>query len=209
MHDEFRLRVHTASPRQLVSALEEAKPSDAAAGSVGRLAVTHDQDDVFLYADSLFAAQDARAVVERILAERQLGGEVALSRWHHIEERWEDAAVPLPASEQEREAERARRDAMEDAASAAHGSPEWEVRMTLPTHHDARAFAERLRGEGIPVRQHWRHLFAGANNEDEAASLAERLRGEAPAGSEIVADGNGLLYWRELHPYAMFGGMGV
>jgi hypothetical protein len=79
--------------------------------------------------------------------------------------------------------------------------------VTLPTHHDARTFAERLRAEGIPVNQRWRHLLVGANDEDDASALAERLRAEAPAGSEIHSEGNGLPYWQMLHPFAYLGGI--
>jgi hypothetical protein len=208
MHDEFRLRAHLSSPPALVDALNDLQLDDAARSDVGRLAVTHDDDDVFLYADSLAAAEHARAVVAQAISEHGLGGEVTLSRWHPLEERWEDAAAPLPASAEEEAVERARRDAAEDAESAAYGAPEWEVRMTLPSHRHAREFAARLRSEAIPVSQHWRHLLVGANDEDEAAALAERLRGEAPPGSEIVADANGMPFWEEQHPFALFGGLG-
>jgi hypothetical protein len=207
VHDEFRLRAHLPAPRELVAALNDLQLDDASSGELGRLAVTHDEDDVFLYTDSLASAERARTLVQQALAERSLGGEITLWRWHPLEERWEDASVPLPSSAADEAEERARRDAMEDAESAADGAPQWEVRMTLPTHHDARTFAERLRGEGIPVRQRWRHLFVGANDEDQAAALAERLRGEAPSGSEIVADGIGMPYWEEMHPFATFGGL--
>jgi hypothetical protein len=209
MHDEFRLRAHVQSPRALIDALKEIQLDDTSKRNLGRLAVTHDEDDVFLYADSLPTAEYARTVVQDALAQRGIGGELTLWRWHPLEERWEDASAPLPASAEAQDAERARRDAMEDAESAADGAPQWEVRMTAPTHHDARDFAEHLRSEGIPVRQHWRHLFVGANDEDEATALAERIRGEAPPGSEIVADGVGMPYWKEMHPFAMFGGMGA
>jgi hypothetical protein len=207
VHDEFRLRAHVQSPRELATALGDIQLDEVSRRELGRLAVTHDEEHVFLYADSLAAAEHARAVVQQTLTQRRLSGEITLSRWHPLEERWEDASVPLPASAAQEAAERTRRDAMEDAESAADGAPQWEVRMTLPTHHAARDFAERLRGEGIPVRQRWRHLFVGANDEDEASALAQRLRGEAPAGSEIVADGIGMPYWEEMHPFGRFGGL--
>ena len=35
----------------------------------------------------------------------------------------------------------------------------------------------------------------------------ERVRSEAPAGSEVVADGNGMLIWQQMHPFAVFGGI--
>jgi hypothetical protein len=207
MHDEFRVRVHVQTPRELLTALKEVELDEQAQRELGRLAVTHEQDHIFMYADSLTAAERARAIVQRTMTQHDIDGEIALLRWHPVEERWEDASVALPGTEAEQAIERERRDAQEDAESLASGSPQWEVRVTLPSHHDARSFAERLRSEGIPVNQRWRHLLVGANDEDQASELAGRLRAEAPAGSEIVADGNGMPYWEMLHPFAGFGGL--
>lgn len=207
MHDEFRLRVQVHKPKDLLKALRDVDLDEDAQRDLGRLAVTHEEDHVYLYADSLPAAERARAIVAQAMSEHGIEGPIALSRWHPVEERWEDAAIALPADDAAEAAERERRDAQEDAESLAGGYPQWEVRVTLPTHHDARAFAERLQSEGIPVRQRWRHIFVGANDEDEASALAARIRAEAPPGSEIVADGNGMLYWQEMHPLAAFGGI--
>jgi hypothetical protein len=203
VHDEFRVQAQTHSPGELIHALKDLQDGSP----TPRVAVTHEGDHVFLYADSLPAAEQARDVVRQALQEHGLAGEVSLSRWHAVEERWEDASVPLPATDAERAAEHARLEQMETEESLQAGEPEWEVYVSLPTHHDARAFAERLRGEGIPVNQRWRHLLVGANDEDDAQALAERIRAEAPQGSEIHAQGNGLEYWRLLHPYAYLGGL--
>jgi hypothetical protein len=207
MHDEFRVQVQTQSPGAVVHALKALEAGAEDRRSAPRLAVTHEGDHVFLYADSLPAAEHAREVVRDALQEQGIPGEIFLSRWHPGEERWEDAAKPLPGTEEERAAEHARLEELETEESQEAGHAEWEVRITLPTHHDARAFAERLRSEGIPVNQRWRHLIVGANDEDDAAALAQRLRVEAPEGSEIVAQGNGLEYWQMLHPYAYLGGI--
>lgn len=207
MHDEFRLRAQVPKPKELLKVLKDVDLDEDAQRDLGRLAVTHEDDHVYLYADSLPTSERARAIVEQAMSERGIEGSVTLSRWHPVEERWEDAAMALPADDAAEAVERERRDAQEDAESIAGGAPQWEVRVTLSTHHDARSFAERLQNEGIPVRQRWRHIFVGANDEDEAATMAERIRAEAPPGSEIVADGNGLLYWQEMHPLAAFGGI--
>lgn len=211
MHDEFRLKLRVDDPRALLAALSEHEPGERAREELGRLAVTHEGDHVFVYADSLGAAEGARDALEWLIAERQGEAEVTLWRWHPEEERWEDASTPLPASEDERAAEHSIRERRETEESLRSGAPGWEVRITLPTHHDARAFAERLRGEGIPVAQRWRHLLVGANDEDDARSLAERLRVEAPPGSELEAQASGLEYWQMLNararPFAFFGGL--
>ena len=143
------------------------------------------------YADSQDAAERTRAVVQEAMTQHGITGELSVRRWHPLEERWEDASVPLPASESERAVEHARLEEEETEESRRAGFAEWEVRVTCRLPGCAR-FAERLRGEGIPVNQRWRHLLVGANDEDDAAALAERLRTEAPAGSEILTEGSGL-----------------
>ncbi|HEY3828857.1 MAG TPA: hypothetical protein VGL57_06645 [Solirubrobacteraceae bacterium] len=207
MADEFRVRAHVPDANRLYKALEAIEHRPDAHGELPRVAVTHDRDDVFLYVDSLQDAERVRVVVQEAMDREGLTGELGVLRWHPLEERWEDAAESLPANESERAAEHARLEQEETEESEHAGIAEWEVRITLPNHHDARAFAERLRAEGIPVNQRWRHLLVGANDEDDAAALAARLRAEAPAGSEVHTEGNGLPYWQMLHPYAYLGGI--
>jgi hypothetical protein len=207
MHDEFRVTIEVSKPHELLQALKAVERTEDAQGVLPRSAVTHEGEHVFIYTDSLQAAERAQAVVRETMSQRGLSGQVAVYRWHPLEERWEDASVPLPASASERAAEHARLEQHETEESEQAGIAEWEVRVTLPSHQDARAFAERLRAEGIPVNQRWRHLLIGANDEDDAAALAERIRAEAPAGSEIHSEGNGLPYWQMLHPYAILGGI--
>lgn len=207
MHDEFRVRVQVQTPDELLAALKSVELDDERHRGVGRVAVTHAEDHVFIYADSRASAEHARAVVEQALADAGIAGQIEVAHWHPVEERWEDADAPLPASPEERRRERERLDETETEESRAQAHPQWEVRITLPSHHDARAFAARLEDEGIPVEQRWRHVLVGASNEDEAQKLAERLRGEAPEGSEVVPEGSGLPYWEMLHPFAIFGGL--
>jgi hypothetical protein len=205
MHDEFRLQVTTHSQHELIDALGGLQ------GDQHRLAVTHEGDHVFMYADSLQAADQARQRIELVISQQGLQADVSLSRWHPVEERWEDASLPLPSTESQIASEHAILEQAETERSTQTDYPEWEVRITLPTHHDARSFAERLRGERIPVTQRWRHLLVGANDEDDAKALVERLRVEAPAGSELEAQGSGLQMWNMLQApakmFTFFGGM--
>jgi hypothetical protein len=207
MQDEFRIRAHTQEAHRLYAAIKAIEHGRDAHGQLPRAVVTHDRDDVFLYADSPLDAERVRAVVQDVIDREHLDAELELARWHPLEERWEDAAKPLPASDGERVAEHARLEQEETEESQQAGFAEWEVRVTLPSHQEARAFGERLRSEGIPVNQRWRYLLVGANDEDDAAALAERLRTEAPAGSEIHSEGNGLPYWQMLHPFSYLGGI--
>jgi hypothetical protein len=51
---------------------------------------------IFIYADNEEAARAAAAVVADELARRDVEADIALERWHPIEEDWEPASSPLP-----------------------------------------------------------------------------------------------------------------
>jgi|HubBroStandDraft_6_1064221.scaffolds.fasta_scaffold290466_2 hypothetical protein len=214
MHDEFRIRVELqhGEVARLIKALEEVEHS-AEPSTPGRrhVAVSHEGGDVFLYADSSENAAWARDTVEKLLVELHTDGQLSSWRWHPEEDRWEDASVALPSTPVEHAAEHERLEQEETEESEHAGYPEWEVRVTLPTHHDAREFAERLAGEGIPVQRHWRHLALGTRDEDEARALAERLRVEAPQGTSFEVEGSAWSMWVAVHgparPFAIFGGL--
>jgi hypothetical protein len=214
VHDEFRIQVEL--PRERANELLEAlkaleRGSTAGVLSPKHVAVSHEQGHVFLYTDSSEDASRARATVERVLSEKQIDAQLSSSRWHPEEDRWEDASLPLPATAAEHAAEHARLEELESEESEHDGYPDWEVRVTLPTHHDARAFAERLGAEGIPLRRHWRHLTLATNDEDEARALAERLRAEAPQGSSFEVEGDARDAWAAVNapalPFSIFGGL--
>jgi hypothetical protein len=211
MSDEWRVSI-AAPPdrvRAIVRSIEQLAPSDFRRGTRARFPVSHSDDQIFIYADSEPEARRALAELDSVLAEHDLRDAATVSRWHPIAERWEDASQPLPQSELEIEREHARREALEARRSREAGLAEWEVRITLPTRDEARAFADRLRDEGVPVTRGWRHVMAGAANEDEARELAERLRAEAPEGSLLHVEPSGADAWRVTHPFPFFGGLGA
>jgi len=209
VHDEYRVSVQTEPERarDLLHALGRQEDG----GGEHRVAVTRDDGDVFVYAESLEGAEWARAALGRAAAGVTEGVQITVSRWHPLEERWEDAAEPLPSDEQARAREHRRLEEREEAESRSAGYPEWEVRITLQSHEQARELAERLESEGLAVLRRWRHVMIGASDQDEAAELAERLRREAPAGSELQVEGTGLPFWNMLQaparPFAFFGGL--
>ncbi len=214
MHDDFRIAVEVPHEQahELLSALEAHERSGAGgAPSPEHVAVSHEGGHVFLYADSSEEAAGARAAVEAILSEKNIAAKLSSSRWHSEEDRWEDAALPLPGTPAEHAVEHERLEQEETEESERTGRPGWEVRVTLPTHRDAREFAERLAGEGIPVQRHWRHLTLGTEDEDEARSLAERLRAEAPQGASLDVEGAAWDAWIAVNapagPFAFFGGL--
>ncbi len=214
MHDEFRIRVELqhGEVARLIKALEEVEHSaENGMSSARHVAVSHEGGNVFLYADSSENAAWARDTVEKLLAELHTRGKLSSWRWHPEEDRWEDTSVALPSTPVEHAAEHERLEQEEAEESEHAGHAGWEVRVTLPTHHDAHAFAERLAAEGIPVQRHWRHLTLGAEDEDDARALAERLRSEAPQGSSLDVEGAAWDAWVAVNapagPFAFFGGL--
>ena len=214
MSDDWRLSVELAEEGNapgLVNALRELELEDAHRARVGdRVVVSQDEGNVFLYADTEERARQVNALVRDRLAELGFDAAVALTRWHPVEQRWEDASVPLPRSEEEWQAEHERLQADEAAESAATGHAAWEVRAVLPSHEDTVRLAERLEREGIPVVRRSSFLLVGAVNEDAARALAERLRSETPARSRIEVEPGGQMAWEVApqNPFAFFGGLG-
>jgi hypothetical protein len=152
--------------------------------------VTRDGSRVFLYAGSDGQAREAERVVRELIAAEALTAEVAVTRWHPLEERWEDASVPLPTTEAERRDELARREADEAGEAEAEGRYEWHVVVHLAGRDEAGGLADRLAAEGVPVARRWRWVVAGALTEERAHELAERVRAEAPEGSEVSVEVN-------------------
>jgi hypothetical protein len=224
--EDWRLTVKLVEPRQAAGLLGrlgelqqgeteewlEREASRRLAGSrvvVSGGAFEHDAR-LFLYADSRELARAATGVMRALLAERGAEAELALDRWHPLEERWEEARLPLPRTEAEWRAEHDRREEQEEAESETSGLAEWEVRVELESHRAASELADRLEREGQPVVRRWRYLLVGARDEDEAKALAERLqRGSAEATVQVEPGGG--LVWQSMprNPFAVFGGLGT
>lgn len=151
-----------------------------------RLAVSHDEDTVFVYADSSLQAEQARRIVEAELQDEGIEGQVETERWLREEERW-SGEPPQETWEQE---------ALE------RGRAPWEVRVELQSHGEADDLADELEAEGYDVARRWRYLIVGAGSEKEARVLAKRLHGKAEPGGELV--------WEVVpqNPFAVFGGLG-
>jgi hypothetical protein len=176
-----------------------------------RIVVSRDGSRVFLYADAEETAREGEAVVRTELSGHGLGARLALERWHPAEQEWKDAAVPLPRTDEELAAERARRQEREAEHSRETGQAAWEVRVELPSREETKRLAEWLEAEGIPVVQRSAFLLAGAANEDEAIALAERLQAELPEGARVQVEPGGGMVWEVMpeNPFAVFGGLGA
>jgi hypothetical protein len=210
-HDEFRLEVEVDPEhhQRISAALQAGSASEAAEQALGgRVAVSHDGDRLFVYADSLDAAKQAAVTLHKVLDALELSGAsfTPIERWHPVAEEWVDASQSLPQTPLQSAVEQDERDDLDRAESKAAGHCEWEVRITCAHHRDAVALAERLTAEGIVLERRWRHLLIGTDTQTEAEALAERLRGELPPGAELEVDTDtGLAAWGAMNRFAPFG----
>jgi hypothetical protein len=151
-----------------------------------RLAVSRDDDVIFVYAESQAQAEQARRIVEAELADEGIEAETQVERWLPDEERW--SGEPPQETWEEEELRR--------------GYAPWEVRVELDSHAEAEELADKLEQEGYDVVRRWRYVIVGAASEEEARELARRLHGEAEPGGEVV--------WEVApqNPFALFGGLG-
>jgi hypothetical protein len=213
MNDDWRLQVdfdeehlaHALTERLDAQQLEH----DLSEVFHDRVVVSRDGARVFLYAGSREQAERGREVVE---AEAQRHGwtvEADLSHWHPSEEEWEDPDKPLPEGDAARLAEHEVLMAHEREETARTGHPEFEVRVDLPSRHDAVRFSEQLRDEGLPAVHRWKFLLVGVVDEDQGKALVERLQGEAPAGSRVRFEGTWAKAYAEWPrgPFAVLGGL--
>jgi hypothetical protein len=177
----------------------------------GRVAVSSEGPSLFLYADTRRAAEAGERALREALDDQGRTGIPHLDRWHPIAERWEDASVPLPATDEARRAERERLDEQDEEESKRTGIAQWEVRVQLPDQREAERLADALESEGLPVVRRSSYVLVGANDRDEADDLARRLQTESPAGARVhVEPGSGLAWeLRPSNPFAIFfGGLG-
>jgi hypothetical protein len=216
MADDFRLVVELEEERHglhLGRLLGEREFEDDVRDELGQgVVVTRDGPHVFIYTSTQEQAEAAAKVVREVLAEDELKASVSpVLRWHPVEERWENAAEPLPRTEEEIEAEHERREQQEEQEARESGYAEWEVRVDLPSHRDAVDFAERLEADGIsPIIRRWKYVLIGTATEDDADELADRLRAEVPRGATVKAEPSALVGWEVTgsNPFSMFGGFG-
>lgn len=214
MNDDWRLQIdlhEEGAARALTERLDaERLEHDLSDAFHDRVIVSRDGARVFLYAGARKQAEQARSVVE---AEAQQHGwtvDVDFRHWHPSAEDWEDPDKPLPEDDAARLAEHEALMAREREETADTGHPEFEVRVDLPSRHDAVSLSERLREEGLPTVRRWKFLLVGATDEDMANNLAERIRNEAPSGSRVKVEGTWAAAYAERppNPFAVLGGLG-
>ena len=212
MNDDWRLEIRigdAARAEELVELLGEPELQHDLSGAFhDRVIVSRDDDVVFLYAGTREQIEGARTLLDTIAEQKSWGMHPDLKRWHAAAEDWEDPDGPVDADAQ---AEHERLMAAERKRAEETGAPEFEVRVDLPSRHEAVKFADQLREEGLPVVHRWKFVLVGAASEDDAKALAERLRSEAPEGSEVKVEGTWSAANSEApsNPFAVLGGLGI
>lgn len=147
---------------------------------------------IFLYTGTELAAAEAEEAARDVLGKLGVEAEFAVHRWHPIEEEWQSPDAAMPQTEAERQAEHQRLEDAETAESLATGTAQWQARAELGSHREAVALAGKLRDEGYAVVRRWKFLIVGANNEDDARALADRIKQEAPPDAQVRAEASGM-----------------
>jgi hypothetical protein len=214
MNDDWRLQVdmheegraHALSERIDAEQLEHHLSDEFH----DRVVVSRDGATVFLYAGTRGQAEQARDSVEADVQTQGWTVHVEFRRWHPTAEDWEDPDKPLPEDDAAKLAEHQALMSRELEETAWSGHPEFEVRVDLPSRHEAVRFSEQLRKEGLPAVHRWKFLLVGAADEDMAKELAERIRGEVPPGSQVNVEGTWATAYAERppNPFAVLGGLG-
>ena len=194
MSDNWRIRVELPEEGHMSSLLDRLGldlGSDEAKRLAkelegNRLAVSRDDDVVFVYAESQTQAEQARRMVDAELADDGIEVHAQVERWLPEEERW-SGDPPQETWEQE---------------ELRRGYAPWEVRVELDSHEEADELGDSLEREGFDVVRRWRYLIVGTETEEQARELARRVHGEAEPGGEAV--------WEVApqNPFAIFGGLG-
>ncbi len=219
MSDDWRVRIEFDDDdhaRELAKRLSKSDlPHDLETAFRNRVVVSRDGAEVFCYADTREQAESAQRAIGALASSQGWQITSELRRWHSVAEEWEDPDQPLPHTESERAAEHAQLVEEEREESVHQGFPDFEVRVRCHSRTDAEALSQRLSGEGIRNIQRWHFVVIGADDEDSANALAERVRSEAPEGSEVTAETSVQELGAEApdvrtpfnNPFAVFGGI--
>jgi len=192
--DDWRIRIEVEEEEHAAGLLERL------AGELGsearelaeelkerRLAVSRDDDTLFVYADTRTEAEQAYKVIEAELAESGIQARTSrVEHWLDEEDRWDDE--PPGETWEEEELER--------------GFAPWEVRVECPSRQEARNLADRLAAEGYKPERRFHYLIVGTATREDADALAARLHGEVEPGGELVYETG------PANPFAIFGGLG-
>jgi hypothetical protein len=193
VEDEFQVEVElddAAHGFDLRERLRARDLDEQARERLGRdIMVTRDGSRIFLYAGTEPQAREAERTVRALVDDDGLTADIAVTRWHPVEEAWKDASIPLPATPEEEQAEYDARETAEAEEAQRTHEYDWHVVVRFERRDEARALAERLEDEGIPVAQRFRYVVVGALTEEQAEETADRLRREV-SGADVAVEVN-------------------
>jgi hypothetical protein len=194
VNDDFRVEVELDDEEHGYSIGERLRALDlddeARERLGGDVMVTRDGSRLFLYAASEAQAREAERVVRSLADVEGLSAEISVTRWHPIEEVWEDAAVPLPRTAAEQQAEYAAREVVEAEEAQMEGEYDWHVVVHALSRQQASELADRLTADGTPTARRWRYVVAGAVTRERAEELAARLRAELREDADVSVEVN-------------------
>jgi hypothetical protein len=213
MNDDWRLQIDFVDEGPLDALKDrldaEELEHDLSDAFHDRVIVSNNGTTIFLYAGDREQAERARALIERITQEDGEEVEIDFRRWHPIALEWRPADEPLPRDAEARVAEHQAKIARERQETEEQGYPQYEVRIDLPSHSEAERFADQLRSEALLVTHRWKYVLVGAADEDAVNALAEWIRAEAPAGSEVSVEATFKEAADDIrNPFAFLGGLG-
>lgn len=152
-----------------------------------RLAVSRDDDTVFVYAGTRSEIERAKEVVDAELRRHRFDArESGIEHWLSDDERWDDEPAQADVEEELLE----------------EGYAPWEVRIQCDSHEQANELADQLEQEGYGVVRRFHYVIAGTATEEEARELAKRVHGDVEPGGEMVYEA------MPQNPFAVFGGLG-
>jgi hypothetical protein len=193
-HDDWRIRIELPDEEGARGLLERLGLARSDAEDLAdelrahRLAVSRDDDTVFVYAATGMQAEQAGRIVEAELEEEGLTPtRLVTERWLREEDRWDDE--PDQGDVEEELLER--------------GYAPWEVRVEAKSLREAHDLAEELRAEGFDVSRTFTYVIVGAESREQAIELARRVDGRVQPSGELVYE------VQPQNPFAVFGGLGT
>jgi len=183
-NDDWRIEVELDDEEHGYSVAERLRAMDLDDNARNRLGnraiVTRDGSKLFVYTRTGTEAAEAARLMRKLLAADDLTADVRVTRWHPVEEMWEEASVPLPQTEAEREAEEEKQEQRERGEVAAGAEYDWHVRVHAPNRAAAEALERRLSEEGLDVERRWRYVTVDVLTEEQANEIGSRIRDELP-----------------------------
>jgi hypothetical protein len=181
--DDYRIHIHAGDEVQpIYDRLLDVQDHEG-----GRIAVSHDGGEIFVYASTPADAQRAGELMHAIVREQNADATISpVERWLEAEEHWDDEPDDEDWEDEELD----------------EGYAPWEVRVDAGSRRAANALAEQLEAEGYRPLRRWSYLIVGTASRQDADALAARLHGQVEPGGELVwetSPGN---------PFRIFGGLG-